>query len=118
VETEPQHPQAAAVLDEFKKFTDVLEGAMKQQGAGSFTAQDQTETVEVVINGDRCLTQLHIEDGLLRLGAETVQERINEALMTANAEATANQEALVGETFASMLEIVDSLQKKIAVEDE
>lgn len=117
METEP-HPQAAAVLDEFKKFTDVLEGAMKQQGSGSFTAQDETETVEVVINGDRCVTQLHIEDGLLRLGAETVQERINEALIKANAEASANQEALFGQTFEAMAKIMDTIQKQIAVEDE
>jgi DNA-binding protein YbaB len=115
VETEP-HPQATEVLDEFKKFSDVLEGAMKQQGTGSFTAQDQTETVEVVINGDRCLTQLHIEDGLLRLGAETVEERINEALIKANAAASANLDALYGQTFEALNKIVGSLQKAIREE--
>jgi DNA-binding protein YbaB len=113
VETEP-HPQATAVLDELKKFSDVLEGTMKQKDTGSFTAQDHTETVEVVINGDRCLTQLHIEDGLLRLGAETVAERINEALITANAEASANLEALFGQTFEALSKIVGSLQKVVA----
>jgi DNA-binding protein YbaB len=113
VETEP-HPQATEVLDEFKKFSDVLEGAMKQQGAGSFAAQDEAETVEVVINGDRIITQLHIEDGLLRLGAETVEERINEALGKANAAASANQEAIYGQTFEALNKIVGSLQKAIA----
>ena len=110
MEFEP-HPQAAAALDEFKKFSDVLEGALKQKGTGSFTATDETKTVEVVINGDRCVTHLHIEDGLLRLGAETVEERINEALMKANAEASASLDAMYGATFEALAKIVDSLQQ-------
>lgn len=106
-----EHPQATAVMGEFKKFSDVLEGALKQKGTGSFTAKDDSETVEVVIDGDRCLTQLHLEDGLLRLGAEAVQERINEALMKANAEASASLDAMYGQTFEALSNIVDSLQK-------
>lgn len=106
-----EHPQATAVMGEFKKFSDVLEGALMQKGTGSFTAKDDSETVEVVIDGDRCLTQLHLEDGLLRLGAETVEERINEALMKANAEASASLDAMYGQTFEALSKIVDSLQK-------
>ncbi|ORW98992.1 hypothetical protein AWC29_28775 [Mycobacterium triplex] len=98
-------------MDEFKKFSDVLEGALKRQGSGSFTAKDETETVEVVINGDMCVTAVNIEDGLLRLGAETVQDRINEALMKATAEASASIEASQVDTFEKLSEIVDSLQK-------
>jgi len=115
VETEP-HPQATEVLGEFKKFSDVLEGAMKQQGVGSFTGQDEAETVEVVINGDRCITELHIEPGLLRQGAETVEERINEALTKANAAASESFAALYGQTFAALNQIVGSLQKAIRQE--
>jgi DNA-binding protein YbaB len=115
METE-SHPQATEVLDEFKKFTDVLDGAMKQQGAGSFKAQDEAKTVEVVINGGRCVTQLHIEDGLLRLGAETVEERINEALVKANAAATASLDGLYGQTIEAISKIVDQLQKTISEE--
>ncbi|MEZ0352724.1 YbaB/EbfC family nucleoid-associated protein [Mycobacterium sp. pR1184] len=111
-----EHPQATAVMDEFKKFSDVLEGALKQRGTGSFSAKDESETVEVVINGDMCVTQVHLEDGLLRLGAETVQERINEALAKATAEAAASIEAGQAETFEKLSQIVDSLQK-IAGED-
>jgi DNA-binding protein YbaB len=103
-------------MDEFKKFGDVLEGALKQRSVGSFTAKDETETVEVVINGDLCVTQLHIEDGLLRLGSETVEDRINEALMKATAEATASIDASTGETFEALAKIVESLQK-ITAED-
>jgi DNA-binding protein YbaB len=106
-----EHPQATAVMGEFKKFSDVLEGTLKQMGTGTFAAKDESETVEVVINGGRCLTQLHIEDGLLRLGAETVEERINEALMKANAEASLGLDAMYGQTFESLSKIVDSLQK-------
>ncbi|MBW0012706.1 YbaB/EbfC family nucleoid-associated protein [Mycobacterium sp.] len=108
------HPQVAEVLGEFKNLTDVLEGAMKQQATGSYAAQDQTETVEVVIDGDRVITQLHIEDGLLRLGAETVEERINEALMMANAKATAALDAITGQTMESLVKIIGTLQKTIA----
>jgi DNA-binding protein YbaB len=98
-------------MDEFKKFSDVLEGALKNRGTGSFTAKDESETVEVEINGDMCVTAVHLEDGLLRLGAETVEERINEALMKASAEAAASIEADQAETFEKLAKIVDSLQK-------
>ena len=113
METEP-HPQAAAVLDEFKKFNDVLEGTLKQRGTGSFKATDESKTVEVVINGDMLLTQLHIEDGLLRLGAETVEQRINEALSKAIAEATASNEDMYGKAFEALANIVGSLERTIA----
>jgi DNA-binding protein YbaB len=112
VEIEP-HQQATAVLDEFKKFSDVLENAVKQKGTGSFSVKDQTETVEVVINGDGVVTQLHIEDGLLRLGAETVQDRINEALIMAQAQAAASAEAMAGATVEAMAGIIESMQKII-----
>jgi ESX secretion-associated protein EspL len=113
VEIQPPS-QTTEVLDELKKFTDVLEGAMKQQGAGTFAARDEAETVEVVINGERVVTELHIEDGLLRLGAETVEERINEALGKANAAASENQEAIYGQTFEALNRIVGSLQKAVS----
>jgi DNA-binding protein YbaB len=110
VEFEP-HPQATAALDEFKKLNDVLENALKQKGTGSFSATDQTKTVEVVINGDMVVTQVHIEDGLLRLGAETVQDRINEALIMAQADATASIDEMAGATFEAMAEMINSMQK-------
>lgn len=112
MEFEP-HPQATQVMDEFKKFSDVLEGAMKQQGGGSFAGTDEAETVEVVINGAKVITQLYIEDGLLRLGAETVEQRINEALRNANAEAAASLDAIAGETFESLSKVLGNLQKVI-----
>ncbi len=109
-----QHPQVTAALDEMKKFNDLLEGALKQKGTGSFTAVDDTETVEVVINPDMLVTQLHIEDGLLRLGAETVEDRINEALMKAQAQAMASNDAMYGATFEALAGIVESMQKIVS----
>ncbi|PRI15474.1 hypothetical protein B2J96_12290 [Mycobacterium shigaense] len=92
-----------------KKFNDVLEGALKAKGTGSFTAKDDTETVEVVTNGDMCITQVCIEDGLLRLGADKVEDRINEALSRAQAKATAANEAMYGATFEALAGIVQSM---------
>jgi hypothetical protein len=47
----------------------------------------------VTLNGHSWLTDVFIEDGLLRLGAETVEARINEALQKAMVEATSSLEA-------------------------
>ena len=105
------HPQATAALDEMKKFNDLLEGVLKKKTTGSFSAKDETETVEVVINGDMLLTQVHIEDGLLRLGAETVEDRINEALMKATVEATVSNQAAYGATVEAMTGMLDNMQK-------
>jgi DNA-binding protein YbaB len=53
----------------------------------TFTATDEAATVEVVVNGNSWLTGLYIEPGLMRLGAETVQQRILQALYKAQAAA-------------------------------
>lgn len=106
-----EHPQATAVLSEMKKFSDVLEGALTQKSTGSFAAKDETETVEVVLDGDMVIKQLFIEDGLLRLGAETVQDRINEALMMAKVKATANLDSMREATSDAISEILNSMQK-------
>jgi DNA-binding protein YbaB len=59
----------------------------------SFTATDEAETVEVTLNGHHWLTDVFIEDGLLRLGADTVAARVNEAIQSAEATASASIEA-------------------------
>jgi DNA-binding protein YbaB len=105
------HPQATAALDEMKKFNELLEGALTKKSTGSFSAKDESETVEVVVNGDILLTQVYIEDGLLRLGAETVEDRINEALMKAQAQATASNDAMYGATFEAITGMLENMQK-------
>ncbi|MDT5082954.1 MAG: hypothetical protein QOJ80_7591, partial [Mycobacterium sp.] len=57
------------------------------------TATDEAETVEVTLNGHHWLTDVFIEDGLLRLGADTVAARVNEAIQSAEATASASIEA-------------------------
>lgn len=108
------HPQVTAVMEEFRRFNDVLEAQVNRKTTESFTATDEAETVEVTIDGESCLTGLHIEDGLLRLGADTVERRINEALRSAQAEALANINAQAEQTAKSLSEILSSLQNIIS----
>lgn len=109
------HPQVTETLAQFERFKNALEDQMTRTDSGSYTATDETETVEVTINGHQCLTELHIEDGLLRLGAETVQERINEALTKAQSEATEDIAAQRSQLFASLTEITSSLQDAVGL---
>lgn len=117
LEVEPEAlPQATAILDEFKKVTDVLENTIKKRNAGSFTARDETETVEVTVNSDGTITSLWIEDGLLKFGAQTVEDRINDALTSAKAKSAAINEEMSLEIVATMMEAVDKMSKT-ATED-
>jgi ESX secretion-associated protein EspL len=104
------HPQMAAAMEEFQRFNEVLEGQLRRKSIESFTATDEDRTVEVTINADSCLTDLHIEGGLLRLGAEAVEQRINEALLKAQAEAFANFNAQYEQVVDSLSEILGSLR--------
>ncbi len=103
------HPQVVEALDQLKRFNSALEDQMQRTATGSFSATDETETVDVTINGHRCLTGLHIEDGLLRLGAETVEQRINEALGRAQASATQATQAQQAELVSTLSEVAASL---------
>lgn len=99
------HPQMTEVLDGLQRFSSSLEEQMNRTSSESFTATDEAETVEVTINGDRCLTGLHIEEGLLRQGAETVQQRINEALHKAQADADGAFEIQQEQVMSSLSDI-------------
>ena len=107
------HPQVAEALAGLERFNKALEDQMSRTNNGSYTATDDAETVEVTISGRRCLTDLHIEDGLLRLGAEPVEERINEALLKAQAGASEAIQAQQAQLVASLSEIAGSLQKAV-----
>ncbi|OMC11914.1 MULTISPECIES: YbaB/EbfC family nucleoid-associated protein [unclassified Mycobacterium] len=82
------HPQVAEALRQAQRFQSALEDQQHRTNTESFTATDESETVEVTVNARLCVTGVHIEDGLLRLGAETVEQRVNEALSNARAAAT------------------------------
>lgn len=115
IEPEPKHPQVAETLEQLKRFNTLLEDQMTQSDAGSFTATDEEKTVTATINGHRLLTALSIEEGMMRLGAESVEQRINEAIANAQAKATA---AIAGEQqqmIASLIEVTANLAKSVGL---
>lgn len=87
------HPQVAAVLKQAQRLQSLMDDQLTKMNTESFTATDESETVEVTLNGHHWLTGVFIEDGLLRLGAETVEGRINEALQKAASKASASIDA-------------------------
>lgn len=111
-----EHPQAADAMAMLQQFQSVLDGATDQMGNQTFTGTDEEETVEVTINGSEVLTALHIEDGLLRLGAETVQHRINEALANAQDAATAAVTAQTEQLFTNLAGITDQLKTSMGLD--
>jgi DNA-binding protein YbaB len=86
--TEDMHPQVAAVLRQAQRLQSIVDDQLHKMNTETFTATDESETVEVTLNGHHHLTGAFISEGLLRLGARTVEQRINEALQNAMAAAT------------------------------
>ena len=91
--TDDMHPEVAAVLRQARRLQSLMDEQLDKMATESFTAADETETVEVTLNGHHWLKDVYIQDGLLRLGAETVEDRVNEALQKASAEASASIDA-------------------------
>jgi DNA-binding protein YbaB len=91
--TEEMHPQVAAVLRQAQQLQSIMDDQLHRMNNQTFTATDESETVEVTLNGHHHLTGAFIQDGLLRLGVQTVEQRLNEALQNATAAATASIEA-------------------------
>lgn len=111
--TTEMHPQAAEALRQMQRFTSALDEQMRWTNTETFTGTDEAKTVEATINGRLCLTGLRIDDGLPRLGAETVERRINEALRHARAAATAGINAENDRLVAGLVSIAGSLQKML-----
>jgi DNA-binding protein YbaB len=91
--TEDMHPQVAAVLKQAQRLQSVMDDQLNKMNNETFTATDESKTVEVTLNGHHWLTDVFLQDGVLRLGAKTVEQRLNEALQNATAEASASIEA-------------------------
>ncbi|PRC44103.1 DNA-binding protein [Mycobacterium sp. ITM-2017-0098] len=87
--TDDMHPEVAAVLKQARRLQSLMDEQLDKMANDSFTGSDESETVEVTLNGHHWLKDAYIQDGLLRLGAEAVEQRVNEALQNASAEATA-----------------------------
>lgn len=90
--TEMDSPMA-----EVMRHTHTIQSALDDQvyrlNTKSFDGLDEAKTVAVTLDARQRLTGVRIKDGLLRLGAETVTRRINEAIHNAKAAATASGEA-------------------------
>ena len=91
--TDDMHPEVAAVLKQARRLQSLMDDQLDKMASDTFTGSDEDETVEVTLNGHHWLTDAYIQDGLLRLGAETVEQRVNEALQKASAEASATIDA-------------------------
>lgn len=81
--TDDMHPQVAAVLRQAGRLQDLMDSQLQKMAGESFTASDESETVEVTLNGHHHLVDVHLSDGVLRLGSDTVSGRLNEALHNA-----------------------------------
>lgn len=103
------HPQAVEALDQLKRFNSALEDHVHRTTTETYTATDEAESVKVVLDGNRTLTGLYLEEGLLRLGAETVQNRINEALLNAQAAAESGFEANQQQLLATLTDAANEL---------
>jgi DNA-binding protein YbaB len=82
------HPDVAAVLQQAQRLQSLMDEQLHKMKNETFTATDDAQTVEVTLNGHHHLTGTFIADGLLRLGAPTVEQRLNEALDKATEAAT------------------------------
>jgi DNA-binding protein YbaB len=103
--TDDMHPDVAAVLHQAQRLQSIMDEQLHKMNSQTFTATDETETVEVTLNGHHHLTGAFIEDGLLRLGAQAVEQRLNEALQNATAEATVSIEEDRARIDAAVAEI-------------
>jgi DNA-binding protein YbaB len=107
------HPEVAAVLRQAQRLQALMDDQLAKMEGEAFTATDEARTVEVTLNGHHWLTDVFIEEGLLRLGADTVAARINEALQNAGARATASIEADRERIDAAVAEITEELDDSV-----
>ncbi|EKF25904.1 hypothetical protein C731_0088 [Mycolicibacterium hassiacum DSM 44199] len=70
----------------------------------------RTDTVQVTLNGHFHLTDAPIEDGLPRLGAQLVEQRLNEALLKAMAAASEATDSDRERLDAAVAEITGKLR--------
>jgi DNA-binding protein YbaB len=108
--TDEMHPQVAAVLKQAQRLQSIVDDQLHKMNTETFTATDEAKTVEVTLNGHHALTAVFISDGLLRLGARVVQDRVQEALQNATAAATQSIETDRERIDAAVAEITEEMQ--------
>lgn len=80
---DPAHPAIARMVEQFQMVMSLLDQQVRRMQTASFVVSDETETIEVTMNGHLRLTGLVIDPAILSLGAQEVSTRINEALAAA-----------------------------------
>ncbi|WP_156613480.1 MULTISPECIES: YbaB/EbfC family nucleoid-associated protein [unclassified Mycobacterium] len=105
--SDEMHPDVAAVLRQAQQLQSLMDDQLDRMNSQTFTGTDESETVQVTLDGHHQLTGVAIEDGLLSLGVEEVQKRLNEALDSATAAATASLEADRDRIDAAVADITD-----------
>lgn len=91
--SDDMHPEVAAVLEQAQRLQSIMDDQLHKMSGETFTATDETGTVEVTLDGHQHLIHVHLQDGLLQLGVAEVEQRLNEALRNATAEASRSIEA-------------------------
>ncbi|WP_120275471.1 YbaB/EbfC family nucleoid-associated protein [Mycobacterium lehmannii] len=105
--SDDMHPDVAAVLRQAQQLQSLMDDQLDRMNSQTFTGTDEFDTVRVTLDGHHQLTGVVIEDGLLGLGVEEVQKRLNEALDSATAAATASLEADRDRIDAAVADITD-----------
>ncbi len=109
------YPQLAEALQQAQqRAQSLLDEHMHQLNTESFQGTDEAKTVSVTLDARQRLTRLYIEYGLLRLGTETVAQRINEAIQNAHAAVTAANEA-EQQLLESVPDIPDSFKEMLGL---
>lgn len=104
-------PRAAAAMQQATLFSSLLDQQLRRINTASVNASDEAKTVTVTIDGHQCLTGLHFEEGVLRLGADEVSNRINEAIETAKAVLSTQLEVEQNQLLASLADIAQQLDR-------
>lgn len=116
IESDVQAQQAAAAMEHLNQMQALLQGQMSLHDTGTFTAKDESETVAATIDGDCLLIGLEIEEGLRRLGAETVEQRINEAIANAHTQAMAAIQGQHEQTVLAFAKMTADLAKSVGLQ--
>ena len=98
-----------------QRMHSVMVDNLYQMNTEYLTATDEANTVEATLNGRGWLAGLDIEHGLLRLGAETVSRRVNEALRNAQTAAALDIEARAERITAELEDATAKLEDAIGV---
>ncbi|MGV0714395.1 YbaB/EbfC family nucleoid-associated protein [Mycolicibacterium sp. XJ662] len=105
--TDEMHPQVAAVLQQAQQLQSIMDEQLHKMNSQTFTATDESGTVEVTLDGHHQLKSASIAEGTMRLGVEELQQRLNEALRNASAAASTTIEADRERIDAAVAEITN-----------